>query len=44
MKNISEDVNLPISQKPSKHRASYAQMRYLMKRLRTALSSREGSP
>lgn len=45
-KNISEDVNLPISQKPSKYRASYAQIRYLMKRLSTALSSklREGRP
>ena len=45
-KNISEDVNLPISQKPSKYRASYAQLRYLMKKLSTALSSklREGRP
>ena len=45
-KNISEDVNLPISQKPSKYRASYTQIRYLMKRLSTALSSklREGRP
>ena len=45
-KNISEDVNLPISQKPSKYRASYAQIRYLMKRLGTALRSklREGRP
>ena len=38
-KDISEDVNLPISQKPSKYRATYAQIRYLMKRLSTALSS-----
>ena len=45
-KNISEDVNLSISRKPSKYRASYAQIRYLMKRLSTALSSklREGRP
>ena len=45
-KNISEDANLPVSQKPSKYRASYAQTRYLMKRLSTALSSklREGRP
>ena len=40
-KNISEDLNLPISQKPSKYRASYAQIRYLMKRLSTALSTQE---
>ena len=40
----SEDANLPISRKPSKCRARYAQIRYLMKRLSTALSSklREG--
>ena len=45
-KNISEDVNLPRSQKPSKYRAGYAQIRYLMKKLSTALSSklREGRP
>ena len=45
-KNISEDVNLRISQKPSKYRASYAQIHHLMKRLSTALSSklREGRP
>ena len=45
-KNISEDVNLPVSQKPSQYRASYAQIRYLVKRLSTALSSklREGRP
>ena len=45
-KNISEDANLPIPQKPSKYRASYAQIRYLMNRLSTALSSklREGRP
>ena len=45
-KNISEDDNLPISQKPSKRRACYAQTRYLMKRLSTALNSklREGRP
>ena len=45
-KNISEDVNLRISQKPSKYRACYAQIHYLMKRLSTALSSklREGRP
>ena len=45
-KNISEDASLPISQKPSKYRTSYAQIRFLMKRLSTALSSklREGRP
>ena len=45
-KNISEDANLPISQKPSKYMASYAQIRFLMKRLSIALSSklREGRP
>ena len=45
-KNISEDANFPISQKPSKYKASYAQICYLMKRLSTALSSklREGRP
>ena len=45
-KNISEYVNLPISQKPRKYRASYAPIRYLMKRLSTVLSSklREGRP
>ena len=44
-KNISEDANLLISQTPSKYKASYAQIRYLMKRLSTALSSklREGN-
>ena len=39
-KNISEDAKLPISQKPSKYRASYAQIRYLMKILSIALSSK----
>ena len=45
-KNISEDANLQVSQKPRKYMASYAQIRYLMKRLSTALSSklREGRP
>ena len=45
-KNISEDANLPVSQKPSKYRASYAQIRHLMKRLSIALSSKlkEGRP
>ena len=45
-KNISEDAILPISRKPSKNRASYAQIRYLMKRPSSALSSklREGQP
>ena len=45
-KNISEDANLPISQKPSKYRDRYAQVCYLIKRLSTALSSklREGRP
>ena len=36
--HISEEANLPITQKPSKYRASYGQIRYLMKRLSTALS------
>ena len=39
-KNISEDANLPISQKPSKYRASYAQIRY-MKRLSIALNRQQ---
>ena len=39
-KTISEDANLPTSQKPSKYRASYAQIRYRMKRLSNALSSK----
>ena len=45
-KNISENAYLPISQKPNKYRASYAQIYYLIKRLGTALSSKlgEGRP
>ena len=45
-KNISEEANLPITQKPSQYRASYGHIRYHMKRLSTTLSSklREGRP
>ena len=39
-------VELPMTQKPSGSRASYSQIRYLMKRLNTALNKRlrEGRP
>ena len=45
-KTMVESKRLPMTQKPSGSRASYSQIRYLMKRLNTALNKRlrEGRP
>ena len=45
-KNISEEANLPLSEKPSKYRSSYGQISYLMKRLNVTLSGKlnDGRP
>ena len=45
-KTMVESKKLPMTQKPSGPRASYSQIRYLMKRLNTALNKRlrEGRP
>ena len=45
-KNISEEANLPLTEKPSKYRSSYGQIRYLMKRLNVTLSGKlkDGRP
>ena len=45
-KTMVESKKLPKTQKPSGSRASYSQIRYLMKRLNTALNKRlrEGRP
>lgn len=43
---ISESKDLPVTQKPRKYKSNFAQIRYLMKRLNTALDNklREGRP
>ena len=45
-KTMVESKKLPMTQKPSGSQASYSQIRYLMKRLNTALNIRlrEGRP
>ena len=45
-KTMVESKNLPLTRKPSGSYASYSQIRYLMKRLNTALNRRprEGRP
>ena len=45
-KNISEDANLPVSQQPSRYKATYGQIRYLMKSLNDPLSNKlkDGRP
>ena len=42
--NISEEANLPITQKSSKYRASNGQIRYLVKSTALSIKLREGRP